>query len=102
MNEAIVTISNYCSSITVVLAAVALLIKPIREKMLGLKDVKEGQKCLLRSELLRTYYKNKNNESIRQYELENFILCYSAYKKLGGNSFVDLIKKEVSTWEVIS
>jgi hypothetical protein len=62
----------------------------------------QGIKCLLRSEMLRTYYHNKNNEKIRQFELENFIALYKAYKALKGNSFIDKIYKEVMSWEVIS
>lgn len=60
----------------------------------------QGIKCLLRSEMLRTYYHNKDNETIRQYELENFIALYKAYKALKGNSFIDKIHKEVMSWEV--
>lgn len=60
----------------------------------------QGIKCLLRSEMLRTYYHNKNDKKIRQYELENFIYLYKAYKALKGNSFIDKIHKEVMTWEV--
>ena len=62
----------------------------------------QGIKCLLRSEMLRTYYHNKDSETIRQYELENFIALYKAYKALRGNSFIDKIYKEVMSWEVIS
>ncbi len=62
----------------------------------------QGIKCLLRSEMLRTYYHNKNSEKIRQFELENFIALYKAYKALKGNSFIDKIYKEVMSWEVIS
>ena len=62
----------------------------------------QGIKCLLRSEMLRTYYGNKETEKIRQYELENFIKLYKAYKALKGNSFIDKIYKEVMTWEVIT
>lgn len=61
-----------------------------------------GVKCLLRSEMLRTYYHNKDSESIRQYELENFVYLYKAYKALRGNSFIDKIHKEVMSWEVIT
>lgn len=61
-----------------------------------------GIKCLLRSEMLRTYYDNKEVGKIRQYELENFILLYKAYKALKGNSFIDKIYKEVMSWEVIT
>ena len=62
----------------------------------------QGIKCLLRSEMLRTYYGNKDTGTIRQYELENFIKLYKAYKALRGNSFIDKIYKEVMTWEVIT
>ena len=62
----------------------------------------QGIKCLLRSEMLRTYYGNKETETVRQYELENFIKLYKAYKALRGNSFIDKIYKEVMTWEVIT
>lgn len=61
-----------------------------------------GMKCLLRSEMLRTYYHNKETEKIRQYELENFVFLYKAYKALKGNSFIDKINDEVMSWEVIT
>ena len=61
-----------------------------------------GMKCILRSEMLRTYYHNKDREKIRQYELENFVFLYKAYKALKGNSFIDKIYNEVMTWEVIT
>lgn len=61
-----------------------------------------GMKCLLRSEMLHAYYSNKNDEKIRQYELENFVFLYKAYKALKGNSFIDKIYHEVMSWEVIS
>lgn len=60
----------------------------------------QGIKCLLRTEMLRTYYHNKDKEKIRQFELENFIALYKAYKALKGNSFIDKIHKEVMSWEV--
>ena len=62
----------------------------------------QGLKCLLRSEMLTTYYHNKDSGKIRQYELENFILLYKAYKAIKGNSFIDKIYKEVMEWEVIT
>lgn len=91
-----------CSEITVIVGAIALMIKPIREKLLGTSLTKEGIKCLLRAEMLHTYYTHKNERQIRQYDFENFIACYNAYKQLGGNSFVDHIRSELDEWEVIS
>jgi hypothetical protein len=52
--------------------------------------------------MLSTYYHNKDTEKIRQYELENFILLYKAYKAIKGNSFIDKIYEEVMKWEVIT
>lgn len=52
--------------------------------------------------MLRIYYRHKDTEKIRQYELENFVFLYKAYKALKGNSFIDKIYKEVMEWEVIS
>lgn len=61
----------------------------------------EGQKCQLRSEMLQIYYHNKDAETIRQYEKENFMKLYEAYKALKGNSFIDTIYEEVRKWETI-
>lgn len=62
----------------------------------------EGQRCQLRSNMLSTYYHCKEKETIRQYERENFDKLYAAYKKLGGNSFVDDIYKEIRTYDVVT
>lgn len=64
--------------------------------------IADGQKCTLRSDMLRIYYHNKEAERVRQYEYENFVLLYNAYKALGGNSFIDKIYDEVRTWEIIT
>ena len=64
--------------------------------------IRKGQLCQLRSEMLRIYYHHREEERIRQYEYENFVLMYEAYKALKGNSFIDKIYSEVKTWEVIS
>ena len=102
MGEILQDIAGFCSTLTVIVTAIVLFVKPLREKALGTRDIKEGQKCLLRAEMLRVYYKNRSEDKIRQYEYENFVLCYKAYKKLGGNSFIDHIKKEIESWEVVT
>lgn len=65
-------------------------------------NIIEGIKCQLRADMLHTYYKNKDNKKIRQYELENFIMSYNAYIALGGNSFIKEIHDEVMSWAVVS
>ena len=98
----ILTIAQYASAISGILAAVVLLVKPVREKVIGIGQVRDGQKCLLRQQMLNTYYKHKDNGTIRQYEFENFEMSYKAYKALGGNSFIDKIKSDVEEWTVVS
>ena len=66
------------------------------------RKIANGQRCQLRSDMLHIYYHNKNDKKIRQYEYENFVMLYEAYKALKGNSFIDKIYEEVKTWEVES
>lgn len=91
-----------CSGVCSISAALVLIIRPLRERVLGTKDIREGQRCLLRADMLSIYYKNKDDDKIRQYEKENFIYEYKAYKALGGNSFIDDIYEEMRHWEVVT
>lgn len=85
-----------------IFAFLMLLVKPVRNHILGINKQQEGNKCLLRAQMLGTYYRNHERKTIRQYEFENFMYMYEAYKALGGNSFIDKIKMEVESWEVIT
>ena len=94
-------VAQVCGFITAIAAAIALFVKPVREKLFGLNEMKEGQKCLLRSEMLQIYYRGKEHDNVlRQYEFENFCLLYAAYKAEKGNSFIDKINKEIQEMEV--
>ena len=94
------------ADLSVILGAVYAIWKHFKkfkdETQDKLEKVMEGIKCQHRSEMLRTYYRNKETKTIRQYEFEDFLLHYSSYKALDGNSFIDKIYKEVQTWEIIS
>ena len=100
--EQIAQAAALCSEITVILAALAMLIKPIRSKLLGLDKLTDALKCQLRHDMLHTYYRHREDHTIRQYELEDFLYLYRGYKALGGNSFIDRIKSEIDEWEVVS
>lgn len=102
MLETIKAIGQVASCVTGIVAVAFLFIKPLRERVLDVKSIQEGQKCLLRADMLRTYYRHHEQKCIRQYEYENFIFEYKAYKALRGNSFIDKIYKEVQTWEVLT
>lgn len=67
-----------------------------------MRKISNGMRCQLRSEMLHIYYGNREKCIIRQYEYENFVRLYEAYKALKGNSFIDKIYKEVQDWEVVS
>lgn len=102
LSELLLTLEKYSGCITSITAAVLLLVRPIRDRILGLDLIRDGLRCLLRSDMLHIYYKHREKQTIRQYEYENFIFLYKAYKALGGNSFIDHIYKEVSEWEVVT
>lgn len=81
---------------------IGVLVGVIVPVLASIKKMKNGMKCQLRSDMLTIYYHDKETRKIRQYELENFVALYEAYKALGGNSFIDKIYDEVMGWEVIS
>ena len=90
------------TAITALVGEVVALVGIITPLLARLSKITKGQLCQLRSEMLSTYYHNRESKTIRQYELENFVLQYEAYKALKGNSFVDKIHSEVMSWEVIT
>lgn len=100
--ETLRLMAELAGSITGIAACVCLLYKPLRDRLLGLNDVRDGVRCILRSEILHTYYRHREAKKIRQYEYENVVFLYKAYKALGGNSFIDHIYQEINEWEVIS
>ena len=93
--------NDFKTIVTLIGEIIALIgiVTPIFTKI---HKLSEGTKCQLRSEMLRTYYHARETRTIRQYEFENFVSLYEAYKSLKGNSFIDKIYKEVEEWEVIS
>jgi ABC-type lipoprotein release transport system permease subunit len=90
------------TAITTLIAEVGVLLGVIIPVIVSVRKISNGTRCQLRSEMLRIYYHNQKTETIRQYELENFLMLYEAYKCLKGNSFIDQIKKEVTTWKVVA
>lgn len=81
---------------------IGVLLGVIIPVIVWIGKIANGQKCQLRNDMLRIYYRNRETGKIRQYEYENFVFLYEAYKALKGNSFIDKIYKEVQTWEVVS
>ena len=90
------------STIVLFIGEITVLLGVIVPMIVWISKLANGTKCQLRSEMLRTYYHHKDDGKIRQYEYENFVYLYEAYKAIRGNSFIDKIYKEVQNWEVIS
>ena len=88
--------------IVTLIGEIGVLLGALVPLIIWIKKIVEGQKCQLRSDMLRIYYHHHESKTIRQYEYENFVALYEAYKALKGNSFIDKIYGEVKTWEVIS
>lgn len=87
------TVVTLISEVTVLFGVLVPIIVTVRK-------ISNGTKCQLRSEMLRIYYHNHQSGVIRQYEYENFVFLYEAYKALNGNSFIDKIYTEVKSWEI--
>lgn len=90
------------TDITLLISEIGVLLGVIIPIIVSIRKIAAGTKCQLRSEMLRIYYHNRETGKIRQFEYENFVLLYDAYKALKGNSFIDKIYKEVQSWEIIS
>lgn len=90
---------NITALLTICELALTAVIIPM---IVGVLKIANGTKCQLRSEMLRIYYHHSETKVVRQYEYENFVMLYEAYKALKGNSFIDRIYTEVKTWEIIS
>lgn len=89
------------ANIMAVISFLAFLIRPIRERLLGMEAIREGNRCLLRAEIVRLYYRHLSDKTLREYEYKLLVASHSAYKALGGNSFIDRIFCEMKTWPIV-
>ena len=62
--------------------------------------INDAIKCLLRSDILKTYYDGKPEHTVKQFAMENTELEYAAYKAMGGNSFIDGVYGAMRDWEI--
>jgi hypothetical protein len=90
------------ATIATLIGEIGVLVGVITPLIVQVRKISNGTKCQLRSEMLRIYYHHHEKGVIRQYEYENFVFLYEAYKALNGNSFIDKIYSEVKTWEIVS
>lgn len=90
------------TTVAALISEIGVLLGVIIPVIVSVRKISNGTKCQLRSEMLRIYYHNRAKSVIRQYEYENFVMLYEAYKALKGNSFIDKIYDEVKKWEVVT
>ena len=90
------------TTVVALIGEIVALIGVLTPFILKQQKLVNGMRCQLRSDMLSIYYRHKESGKMRQYEHENFVFLYEAYKALGGNSFIDKIYKEVVSWEVVS
>ena len=89
------------TTIATLITEIGILVGVVTPVIVSVRKISNGTKCQLRSEMLRIYYRHREDGKIRQYEYENFVMLYEAYKALKGNSFIDKIYKELQEWEII-
>lgn len=90
------------TTLTVLITELSALAGVVAPLLVSVRKIRKGTQCQLRSEMLRIYYHNREKRTIRQYEYENFVMLYEAYKALKGNSFIDRIYAEVQEWSIVS
>ncbi|MBR6558521.1 MAG: hypothetical protein IKT70_05860 [Clostridia bacterium] len=90
------------TTIIALFTELGVLVAAIMPIIVSIKRIGTGTKCQLRSEMLRIYYRHKETGVLRQYEYENFVLLYEAYRALRGNSFIEKIYSEIKTWKIES
>lgn len=89
------------TTLVTLIGEIGVLFGVITPVIIWTRKIANGTKCQLRNEMLHIYYHNREKGIIRQYEYENFVYLYEAYKALKGNSFIDKIYSEIKTWEVV-
>ena len=90
------------STLTALITEISILAGVLIPIIVTIHRIIDGQRCQLRSEMLRIYYRCQKTGTIRQYEYENFVLLYKAYKALKGNSFIDKIYTEIQELEIVT
>lgn len=93
---------EHLATVAALIGEVGVLLGVVVPVIISVRKIKNGMKCQLRSEMLSIYYRHRESKTIRQFEYENFIYLYEAYKALSGNSFIDKIYNELREWEVVS
>lgn len=110
--EQLISIAALVQGLSAATTFIVFFVKPVRKWFLGVQEhkaeqiendaaEKESVKCLLRSEIVRIYYANRDRQALHSFEYDNVSMLYHAYTDMGGNSFVGRVWKEIQKWEII-
>lgn len=89
--KAVLTIVSF--SITGLLGFMIAKLKDYKKRD---KNQEEALKCLLRSNITSKYYVYTELKEIPLYEKENIDYMFEQYDKMGGNSYVEGLVKEIN------
>ena len=89
--KAILTIVSF--SIT---GTIGFMIARLKDYKNRDKNQEEALKCLLRSNITSKYYVYTELKEIPLYEKENIDYMFEQYDKMGGNSYVEGLVKEIN------
>jgi hypothetical protein len=89
--KAVLTIVSF--SIT---GALGFMIARLKDYKKRDKNQEEALKCLLRSNITSKYYVYTELKEIPLYEKENIDYMFEQYDKMGGNSYVEGLVKEIN------
>ena len=87
-------------AVFVVTTLIAFLFGLVGKVILDAKAQRGATKSLLRTEMVKAYYKYKEFGKMPYYVKESWYEDYEAYKKLKGNSFIEDLKLEIDGWEI--
>ena len=90
--KAVLTIVSF--SITGILGFMIARLKDYKKRD---KNQEEALKCLLRSNITSKYYVYTELKEIPLYEKENIDYMFEQYDKMGGNSYVEGLVKEINS-----
>lgn len=95
-------VAEWVGTISAMCAGAAIFIKPLREKLFGIKKRRDAELCILRHNMLQIYRTHSEDKRLTEDEYTNFKLMYDAYSGSGGNSFVKKLWREIDDeWEIL-
>ncbi len=90
------------ANITLFIGEISVFASAIIPIVAWIRKLAAGSRCQMRNDMLQIYYRYEESKEIPQYQYENFVAMYEAYKALKGNSFVDKIYSDIQDWEIIA